>query len=149
MNKQELVKLIKAYNSHEKEIFDNCVDCFLTQIQKELEKMYLSGNWAEMCSCTQIGIGIKEISSDFKEINFYPLNTYLMYNGKTIHDSSNTYAFKEFIDSGSYLKEDFKIGYFMNEYIPLLIPFYSSLKRKGFECYTDTDRKALVVTFDI
>lgn len=146
MQAKNLAEIIKSYNSHKDDIFDHCVDLFISQVQNSIEEIYNNGNWTLMVDVTQLGISLKNMSRDFRGFEFDILSGYLMRFGSTVHDEFGFPTFQEFIDSKGY--EGFELYCFQSEDILQIKPFYEALKRKGFECYVDEDDR-LVVTLDI
>ena len=48
MNVKTLQDVIREYNSHEEEIFDNATDIFISKVRDEFEKMYRNHEWSKM-----------------------------------------------------------------------------------------------------
>lgn len=53
MNAKTLQDVIREYNSHEKEIFDNATDIFISKVRDEFEKMYRNHEWTKMIGVSE------------------------------------------------------------------------------------------------
>ena len=148
MNAKTLQEIIREYNSHEEEIFDNATDIFISKVRNELERMYRDQEWSAMIGVSELGIFITEISDDFKDVEFRILPFVSGRNGKEYEDEfSDDSTFTEYFENKEYIGDE--LYNFQDEEILALKPYCESLERKGFGCYVDNGDKMLVVTLKI
>ena len=148
MNAKTLQEIIREYNSHEEEIFDNATDIFISKVRNELERMYRDQEWSAMIEVSELGIFITEISDDFKDVEFRILPFVSGRNGKAYQDEfSDDSTFTEYLENKGYIGDE--LYNFQDEEILALKPYCESMERKGFGCYVDKGDKMLVVTLKI
>ena len=99
MNAKTLQDVIREYNSHEEEIFDNATDIFISKVRDEFEKMYRNHEWSKMIGVSELGIFITELSDDFQNVEFR-ISPYLSgRNGKEYEEENyNDPPFTEYIE---------------------------------------------------
>lgn len=148
MNAKTLQDVIREYNSHEKEIFDNATDIFISKVRDEFERMYRNHEWSKMIGVSELGIFITELSDDFQNVEFR-ISPYLSgRNGKEYEEENyNDPPFTEYIERKRYIGTE--LCKFQDEDILAIKPYCESLERKGFGCYVYEGSKELVVTIKI
>ena len=147
MNAKTLQDVIREYNSHEEEIFDNATDIFISKVRDEFEKMYRNQEWVKMIGVSELGIFITVVSDDFKTVRFRILPFVSGRNGKDFQDGHDYPTFTEYIENEDYFGDE--LCNLEDEEILILKPYCKSLERKGFGCYVDTGDHELVVTLKI
>ena len=148
MDSKTLLDVIREYNSHEKEIFDNATDIFISKVRDEFEKMYRNHEWTKMIGVSELGIFITELSDDFQNVEFR-ISPYLSgRNGKEYEEENyNDPPFTEYIERKRYIGTE--LCKFQDEDILAIKPYCESLERKGFGCYVYEGSRELVVTIKI
>lgn len=147
MDANNLVTLIRDYNSHKGEIFEQSTNLFTSQVQQQLTDLYNEGNWTLLVNVTQLGISLQKIRRDFRDFDFDVSMGYLMTFGKTIQEEYSFPTFQQFLLDDNY--EDAELCNFQGSDIRLLEPFCNALTQKGFGCYVDQDNCQLVITIDV
>lgn len=148
MDAKTLQDIIREYNSHEEEIFDNATDIFISEVRNEFEKMYRNQEWTKMIGVSELGIFITGISDDFKTVEFRISPYTSGRNGKEYQEEYyNDPTFTEYLERKEYVCDE--LFNFQDEEILVLKPYCESLERKGFGCYVDTGNKELVVTLKV
>lgn len=118
MNAKTLQDVIREYNSHEEEIFDNATDIFISKVRDEFEKMYRNHEWSKMIGVSELGIFITELSEDFQNVEFR-ISPYLSgRNGKEYEEENyNDPPFTEYIERKRYIGTE--LCKFQDEDIPM------------------------------
>lgn len=54
MDSKTLLDVIKEYNSHEEEMFDDATDLFISKVRNKFDKMYRNKEWTKMIGVSEL-----------------------------------------------------------------------------------------------